>query len=113
MKDKLIISDYDGTLGEAPVNNIDEQTLEAIRKFTENGGIFAVCSGRETSSIMRILKAHNIKGVVASFQGARITEIESGKVIFKGGLSAEKALEALDAVAYSNLTPIAYGDSEL
>ena len=113
MKYKLIISDYDGTLGEAPTNNIDEETLEAIKKFTEKGGIFAVCSGRETSSIMRILKAHNIKGVVASFQGARITEIESGKVIFTGGLSAEKALEALSAVAYSSLTPIAYGDSEL
>lgn len=113
MKYKLIISDYDGTLGEAPANNIDNETLEAIRKFTEKGGIFAVCSGRETSSIMRILKAHNIKGVVASFQGARITEIESGKAIFKGGLSAKKALEALDAVAYSKLTPIAYGESEL
>lgn len=113
MKYKLVISDYDGTLGVAPDNNIDSETLEVIRKFTEKGGVFAVCSGRETSSIMRILKAHNIKGVVASFQGARITEIESGKCIFKGGLSASGALTALDAVAYSKLTPIAYGDSEL
>lgn len=113
MKYKLVISDYDGTLGVAPDNSIDSETLEVIRKFTEKGGVFAVCSGRETSSIMRILKTHNIKGVVASFQGARITEIESGKCIFKGGLSASGALTALDAVAYSKLTPIAYGDSEL
>lgn len=113
MKYKLVISDYDGTLGIAPKNNIDEKTLNAINEFTKKGGIFAVCSGRETSSIMRILKAHNVKGLVASFQGARITEIESGKSIFSGGLSAQMALRALDAVAYSNLTPIAYGESEL
>lgn len=113
MKYKLIISDYDGTLGVAPKNNIDEETRLAIERFTEKGGIFAVCSGRETSSIMRILKAHEIKGLVASFQGARITEIESGNCIFKGGLSAEMAIKALDAVAYSKLTPIAYGENEL
>jgi hydroxymethylpyrimidine pyrophosphatase-like HAD family hydrolase len=113
MKYQLIISDFDGTLGQAPTNNIDDETLDAIRKFTEKGGIFAICSGRETSSIMRILIAHNIDCVVASFQGARITDMKSGKVIFKGGLSAKKALEALDAVAYSKLTPIAYGESEL
>ena len=113
MKYRLFISDYDGTLGEAPYNNIDSETLQAINKFTENGGIFVVCSGRETSSIMRILKAHGIKGLVASFQGARITEIESGKCLFKGGLDAKTALIALDAVEGSGLTPIAYGESEL
>lgn len=113
MKYKLFLSDYDGTLGVAPHNDIDSETLSAIKKYTEKGGIFAVCSGRETSSIMRILKAHGLDGVVASFQGARITEINSGKSIFKGGLDAKTAVEALDAVSASGLTPIAYGDSEL
>ena len=113
MKYKLFISDYDGTLGVAPNNDIDAETRAAIQKFTDKGGVFAVCSGRETSSIMRILKAQNLKGVVASFQGARITDIESGKNIFNGGLSAEKALEVLDAVGGSGLTPIAYGEKEL
>ena len=113
MKYKLFISDYDGTLGVAPQNNIDEQTLSAINEFTKKGGIFVVCSGRETSSIMRILKAHGIKGLVASFQGARITDIESGKVLFKGGLDKDTALKALEEVEGSGLTPIAYGESEL
>ena len=113
MKYDLFISDYDGTLGVAPKNDIDAETLSAIKRFTDKGGVFAVCSGRETSSIMRILKAQNLKGVVASFQGARITDIESGKNIFNGGLSAEKVIEVLDAVSTSGLTPIAYGESEL
>ena len=55
MKYKLFISDYDGTLGEAPANDIDSETLNAINEYIEKGGIFVVCSGRETSSIMRIL----------------------------------------------------------
>lgn len=111
MKYKLIISDYDGTLGVAPKNDVDSETRAAIKHFTDKGGKFVVCSGRETSSIMRILKEQKINGLVASFQGARITEIESGKTLFNGGLSAETALEALDAVAGRGLTPIAYGES--
>lgn len=113
MKYKLFISDYDGTLGCAPQNNIDQETLNAINRFVEKGGVFVVCSGRETSSITRILRQHSLKGLVVSFQGARISDIESGKLIFSGGLSAEKAIEALTAVGDRGITPIAYGESEL
>ena len=113
MKYKLFISDYDRTLGGAPDNNIDAETMEAIERFIEKGGIFTVCSGRETSSITKILRKHNLTGPVVSFQGARITDIQSGESIFDGGLSLENALKALDAVAESGLTPIAYGKSEL
>ena len=113
MKYKLFISDYDGTLGVAPKNDIDEDTLSAIRKFTERGGKFVVCSGRETSSIMRILKKHALTGTVVSFQGARITDIESGARIVDGGLDLKTALEVIEAVGGSGLVPIAYGDSEI
>lgn len=113
MKYQLFISDYDGTLGVAPENSIDAETLDAINKFTKKGGIFTVCSGRETSSITRILKKHGLKGAVVSFQGARITDVESGESIFDGGLSLDKALEALKAVSGKGLTPIAYGEKEL
>lgn len=111
MKYKLIISDYDGTLGVAPKNDVDSETRAAIKEFTKKGGIFVVCSGRETMSIKRILREQKISGLVASFQGARITDIDTDEVIFNGGLDVETALEALDAVDGSGLTPIAYGDS--
>ena len=101
MKYKLFISDYDGTLGVAPENNIDSETLEAINKFIDKGGIFVVCSGRETHSITKILNKCAFKGLVASLQGAKINDIESGETIFAGGLSTEKALEAISAVEYS------------
>ena len=42
MKFDLFISDYDGTLGVAPKNDIDPETLVAINKYIEKGGVFAV-----------------------------------------------------------------------
>ncbi len=108
MKYKLFISDYDGTLGVAPKNDIDPETLEAIRAFQNKGGIFAVCSGRETSSITRICRESGLKGIVASFQGARISDIESGKYLFEGGLDAETALKVLSDVEGNGLIPLAY-----
>lgn len=111
MKYKLFISDYDGTLSSN--NEIDEQTITAIQKFIDKGGIFVVCSGRETSSITRILRKYRLKGLVASFQGARINDIETGESIFDGGLSKEMALCALAAVDKWKLTPISYGLDEL
>lgn len=113
MKYKLFISDYDGTLGVAPENNIDSETLEAINKFIDKGGIFVVCSGRETHSITKILNKCAFKGLVASLQGAKINDIESGETIFAGGLSTEKALEAISAVEYSGLVPLFYHNGKM
>lgn len=111
MKYDLFISDYDGTLGLG--NVVDEETCQAIKKFTEKGGIFVVCSGRETTSIVKILKQYNMQGLVVSFQGARISEIESGKVIYKGGLDAKMAVDVIDRVGDRGLTVIAYGENNV
>ena len=75
MKYKLFISDYDGTLGKAPENDIDFETRKAISEFTRKGGIFTVCSGRETGSINKILKPQGLEGLVVSLQGAHISDI--------------------------------------
>ena len=108
MKYRLFISDYDGTLGVAPQNDIDKETLEAINKFQDKGGIFVVCSGRETSSITRICRENGLKGIIASFQGARISDIESGEYLFDGGLDPETAVQVLTDVESSGLVPLAY-----
>ncbi len=113
MKYRLFISDYDGTLGVAPKNDIDINTKKAIEEFTEKGGIFTVCSGRETSSITRILREQGLEGIVVSFQGACISDIKTGKTILDEGLSVEKSLMALKAVEKYNLTPLSYGKDDL
>lgn len=112
MKFDLFISDYDGTLGESKTNDIDKETLLAINKYVEKGGIFAVCSGRETSSISRILKESGLKGLVVSFQGARISDLETGKSILEGGLSVDMVLDVLDSVEKYGLTALCYGEND-
>ena len=112
MKYKLFISDYDGTLGVAPKNDIDPETLEAIRAFQNKGGIFAVCSGRETSSITRICRESGLKGLIVSFQGARISDIESGEYILEGGLDADTAIKLIKDLKQFPLTPLAYAAEE-
>lgn len=109
MRYELFISDYDGTLGVAPNNDIDAETRAAIEKFILKGGIFVVCSGRETSSITRILKESNLnKGLLVSFQGARVSNLETGEYIFDGGLDCKTAVQVLTDVESSGLTPLAY-----
>ncbi len=108
MKYNLIISDYDGTLGAAPKNDIPVNTLKAIEEFTKRGGVFVVCSGREYGSIRSICHAQGLKGLVACFQGARICDIESQECLFDGGMSEKDALTAIHAVEGSGLEPIVY-----
>ncbi len=108
MKYQFIISDYDGTLGSAPSNDIPKETLKAINEFQARGGVFAVCSGREYGSIRTICVEQGLKGLVASFQGARINDIESEECLFDGGMSEQDAITALTAVKGSGLQPVVY-----
>lgn len=50
---KIIGSDYDGTLNH---NGIDANKCEAIRKWREEGNIFAIVSGRGPSEMMEIYR---------------------------------------------------------
>ena len=96
MKYKLFISDFDGTLGEAPDNNIDEQTIDAIEQYRKKGGIFAVVTGRQYASIGPICKRHKINGVVICYQGAMIKDIETGNDILINGIDVETAIDIVE-----------------
>lgn len=77
---KLIASDFDGTLRRSD-GNVSEETKRTIRAFTEKGGIFALCTGRMTSSILPHAREMGLKGLIVAYQGAVIQDIESGKLL--------------------------------
>ncbi len=89
MKFDLMISDYDWTLGTK--EGIKEDTLKAIREFVDKGGKFVVCTGRVADSIQKICLDVGFKGLVATYQGSMILDIESSKIIFNGGLNKDVA----------------------
>ncbi len=90
MKFKLFISDFDGTLGSMP-DNIDAQTIEAIKRYIAKGGIFVVCTGRMAGSIKYIYQKYNLGGLAIANQGAVIDDLDAGKRIFESGLDHQLA----------------------
>lgn len=90
MKYDLFVSDFDGTLGIAP-DHIEEETLSAIAEYQKRGGKFAIVTGRMYSSIRPICLKYNLKGIVISYQGAMINDIESGESLFMGGIDYKLA----------------------
>lgn len=108
MKFKLMISDYDGTLGGAPLNTIDEQTVNAINEFQQKGGTFVICTGRMFSSIQKICSSVGLKGVVVAFQGAKIQKIENGEFLLDGGIEPNDILDAIDDFVADDTLPLVY-----
>lgn len=88
---RLIISDFDGTLRRSD-GTVGENTLEAIRAFLRRGGVFAICTGRMTASILPIARELKLPGLAVSFQGGTISEIETGKRIFEAPFAREDAI---------------------
>lgn len=87
-KYKILVSDYDGTLANSQ-NFISKTNLDAINSFIARGGIFVLCSGRATDGISKILLSQNFKGLLASFNGAQLYDLNEKKVIFSNGISGE------------------------
>lgn len=89
MKYDLFVSDYDRTLGDKTY--VDEGTISAIKKYCDMGGKFVVCSGRVVKSITDICLSYGLNGLVVSYQGAMISDLISGKVLFDGGIDKNLA----------------------
>lgn len=108
MKFDLVISDFDRTLGGKPKEfdtngaikeekdlrmNFPEPSVNAIKEYVNKGGIFVICTGRATEMILPLCRKKGLKGLVVSFQGARITDIETGEDILCGGVDKDLAVQ--------------------
>lgn len=113
MKYKLIVSDYDGTLAEIGAKcTINTQTVNAIKEYEKKGGKFVICTGRPFVSMRNLVKTYNLKGVIATVQGAYICNVETGEKLYEKGLSREQALFVLEKFrTEENATPVVvYGE---
>ncbi len=106
MKYDLVISDYDGTLGDNSV--ISKENIDAINKFVEKGGKFVICTGRMFKSIRAICLNYGIKGIIASYQGAKINDIETGESYLEGGLENQDAVEVAKTFIGEGVKPTTF-----
>ena len=112
IKYKMIVSDFDGTLSYGENNEISKTNVDAINAFVSRGGVFTVCTGRSTAGIVKILKRVGYKGYYATYNGAVIGDIQTGKELYRNEISNEicvrlaKAMEKLpvNIHAYPNDT---------
>lgn len=80
INNRLIVSDFDGTLLTTE-NTVPDEVRAAINEYVASGGIFAVCTGRMLCSILPRVRELGLKGLVVAYQGTVIAEIDSGKII--------------------------------
>ncbi len=75
----FLCSDFDGTLthnGQIPQNNID-----AIKHFSDNGGIFSVVSGRNIQFLKKYADMLCLNSYVACLNGTEIYHMPTGTLI--------------------------------
>lgn len=89
---RLIVSDFDGTLRRT-AGGISDENLSAVEKYTEAGGVFALCTGRMPISILPYARQLGLKGLIASYQGALIKDIESGAIVRDGRIPVSDAVQ--------------------
>lgn len=94
MKYKLFISDFDWTLGLAP-DKMEKETVDAVKRYVSDGGIFVICTGRSYLSIKKVCEKYGLSGVVVAFQGSLAVDLHSSKEIFNGGIENELAVEII------------------
>lgn len=77
----LLISDMDGTLFADP-QTIPKNNIDAIKYFTENGGLFTIATGRSQMSVRTYMEQLPINCPIISTNGAQIYDLARGKRLF-------------------------------
>ncbi|MDS0525806.1 Cof-type HAD-IIB family hydrolase [Clostridium sp. SHJSY1] len=105
---RVIIMDVDGTL----TNNkkvITKKTKDALIKAQDNGAILILASGRPTSGLMdfaRELKMDKNHGLLVSFNGAKVVDCETNKVLFNETMSVEQGQAVLEYMKKFDVKPM-------
>ena len=110
-KFRVLITDFDGTLARDD-KSVSSKDVEAIKGFISRGGIFVVATGRMTSGIDHILKDYGLDGLVASFNGAELTDLKSGEILYREGIDNKTCIDFLKMMEKLNIHAIAYPNRE-
>ena len=104
MKNKLFISDLDGTLlnDEANLSNFSK---EILNKLIKKGLQFTVASARSVISMKKILEGLDIELPVIEFNGAFISDLRTGKHIVINEIDPEIKYDVFKIIKKYELVP--------
>lgn len=108
MKYKLIAMDLDGTL-----NNdqkvITEKTKEALMAAQKAGIRLALASARPSPGLFKerdVLRLQDYQGILMSYNGGRIVDAQTGKVLFETSMDLAETRQVLRRLEELPVTPI-------
>ena len=115
MEYKIIVLDLDGTLTNSK-KEISKNTLDALLEIQRNGYKVALASGRPTPGITKLAKQLELKkygGYLLSFNGGRIINCATEKVVFQRTLPSDVIPKIYDYAMSHNLGIITYQDDSI
>ncbi|QLY78008.1 Cof-type HAD-IIB family hydrolase [Clostridium intestinale] len=112
---KVIIMDVDGTLTNSE-KKITEKTKNALIRAQEEGVILVLASGRPTSGLMdyaKELKMDEHHGLLVSFNGAKVVECQTNKLLFNEAMSVKEGQAVLEHMKKFDVKPMIDKDDYL
>jgi hypothetical protein len=111
---KILVLDIDGTLTNSK-KEITPKTKEAIAKAIEIGTVVVIASGRPTPGTRKVceeLELDKKGGYVLSYNGARITELKSGKTVYQKTLEKKFIPEIYEYVLEKGIGMLTYENDD-
>ena len=108
MEYKLIAMDLDGTLSNDR-KIITEKTKAALMAAQKKGIRLALASARPSPGLFRerdVLQMQDYGGILMSYNGGRIVDAETGKVLFETAMDPEETKQVLRYLESLPVTPI-------
>lgn len=111
----MIALDIDGTLVSS-AHNILPETRDALIAAQEKGLKVILASGRPTPGMMALakeLKLEEFGGFILSYNGGRITNVETEEVIYEVFLTPEEAHEIYELATENRVNIMAYDGDDI
>ncbi len=112
MSEKVLVLDIDGTLTNSD-KQITEATKRVIQSTMERGHKVILASGRPTPGMRRYEEELELKkygGYLLSFNGGRIIDCRTGKIVYQRVLPSTVVPELYDYAKENNCGIITYSD---
>lgn len=112
---ELIVLDLDGTLTNSK-KEISPKTKEALLKVQEEGVRVVLASGRPTPGVMPLAKELSLGeygGYILSFNGGRIINVETGRLVYNVSVPEELIPEIYRAAVQYETGIITYTDDKI
>ena len=111
----LFLTDLDDTLLTSD-KIVSPYTKEILKKYSERGNIFALCSGRDINSTRLVYKelGLNLPGSYAiAYNGGQIFDIDTNETVFRTGIRRECVAEIFELAREYDIHVQTYNDTHI